>query len=126
MMPRSVVDAVGDLDTRLFYHVDADYCKRIADAGYICYYLPTATVIHLNYKGGTRVNTVLRFRSLASFHFDCYAYYRKHLQGSSYRPIKILVVIGLISRFLILAVAQLCAELFGFARFLLRRNQVVD
>ena len=53
MMPRKVIDEVGHLDSRLFYHVDADYCKRIVDAGYKCYYLPTAAVIHLNHKGGT-------------------------------------------------------------------------
>src|SRR5208282_4824388 len=61
MMPRKVVDEVGHLDSRMFYHVDADYCKRIADFGYKCYYLPTAAVIHLNHKGGTRVNARLRF-----------------------------------------------------------------
>lgn len=125
MMPHSVVDEVGDLDPRFFYHVDADYCKRIADAGYRCYYLPTATVIHLNHKGGTRVSPRLRFRSLTSFHFDCYAYYQKHLKRSSLSPINILVVVGLVLRFLALAAAQLCAELFDFGRSLLRRRNRV-
>jgi len=53
MHPREVLEKVGELDKRLFYFVDADYCKRIADAGYKCYYLPTATIIHLNHKGGS-------------------------------------------------------------------------
>jgi len=123
MMPRRVVDEVGYLDTRMFYHVDADYCRRISEAGYLCYYLPTATVIHLNHKGGTRVSPRLRFRSLASFHFDCYAYYRKHLQGPAFNPMQILVAIGLILRFLTLAVVQMFAELFGLSRSLLRRNR---
>jgi N-acetylglucosaminyl-diphospho-decaprenol L-rhamnosyltransferase len=123
MMPRRVVDEVGYLDTRMFYHVDADYCRRISEAGYPCYYLPTATVIHLNHKGGTRVSPRLRFRSLASFHFDCYAYYRKHLQGPAFNPMQILVAIGLILRFLTLAVVQMFAELFGLSRSLLRRNR---
>jgi N-acetylglucosaminyl-diphospho-decaprenol L-rhamnosyltransferase len=123
MMPRRVVDEVGDLDDRMFYHVDADYCRRISDAGYLCYYLPTAAVIHLNHKGGTRVSPRLRFRSLASFHLDCYAYFRKHLRGSTFNPTQILVVIGLVLRFLTLAAAQIFVELSGFSRSLLRRNR---
>jgi N-acetylglucosaminyl-diphospho-decaprenol L-rhamnosyltransferase len=119
MMPREVVDEVGYLDTRMFYHVDADYCSRIAEAGYKCYYLPTAAVIHLNHKGGTRVNPRLRFRSLASFHFDCYAYYRKHLRGSRANPMQILVVAGLVTRFLTLALVQIFSELLGLTRSLL-------
>ena len=123
MMPRKVVDEVGHLDSRMFYHVDADYCKRIVDAGYKCYYLPTASVIHLNHKGGTRVNARLRFRSLASFHFDCYVYYRKHLQKSPWSPMRILVVVGLASRFLTLATIQACAELLGAMRSLSQRKR---
>jgi GT2 family glycosyltransferase len=119
IMPRKVVDEVGPLDSRMFYHVDADYCKRIADSGYKCYYLPTAAVIHLNHKGGTRVNARLRFRSLASYHFDCYVYYRKHLQKSVWSPIGIVVVIGLISRFLTAAAIQASAELLSATRSLL-------
>ena len=119
MMPRKVVDEVGHLDSRMFYHVDADYCKRIANSGYKCYYLPTAAVIHLNHKGGTRVNARLRFRSLASYHFDCYVYYRKHLQKSAWSPIRIVVVIGLISRFLTVAAIQASAELLSATRSLL-------
>jgi N-acetylglucosaminyl-diphospho-decaprenol L-rhamnosyltransferase len=119
MMPRKVVDEVGHLDSRMFYHVDADYCKRIADSGYKCYYLPTAAVIHLNHKGGTRVNARLRFRSLVSYHFDCYVYYRKHLQKSAWSPIRIVVVIGLISRFLTVAAIQASVELLSATRSLL-------
>lgn len=122
MMPRRVVDEVGELDTRLFYHVDADYCKRIADTGYRCYYLPTAKVVHLNHKGGTRVDPRARFRSLLSFHFDCYEYYRKHLRGSSFSPIGTLVVVGIVLRFLTLAAAQLFIELPAFARSLFWQN----
>src|SRR5271155_4551400 len=31
MLPRKIVSEIGDLDTRLSYHVDADFCKRVAD-----------------------------------------------------------------------------------------------
>jgi GT2 family glycosyltransferase len=80
MMPRRIVEKVGYLDDRLFYHVDANDCKRIAEGGYKCYHLPSATVVNLNHKGGTMVSSRLRFRSLLSFPVDCYIYYRKHIQ----------------------------------------------
>src|SRR5439155_17760782 len=70
MIPRKVVEEVGELDRRLSYHVDADYCKRIADAGYKCYYLPTAVVIYFAHKGGTMVCWRRLFRSLYKFHIS--------------------------------------------------------
>jgi len=124
MMPRKVVDEIGCLDDRMFYHVDADYCKRIADAGYESYYLPTATIIHLNHKGGTMVSPRLRFRSLLSFHVDSYIYYRKHIQQSAWSPVQILVLLGLVSHFLALVAVHASAELVGLTRSLSQPNRV--
>jgi N-acetylglucosaminyl-diphospho-decaprenol L-rhamnosyltransferase len=120
MIPRKVVEEVGELDRRLSYHVDADYCKRIADAGYKCYYLPTATVIHLDHKGGTMVSLRRRFRSLVEFHVGSYIFYRSHIQQSWWSPMQIVVVVGLFSRFLAALAVQACAELVGITRFLSR------
>jgi GT2 family glycosyltransferase len=111
MIPRKVVDEVGELDRRLSYHIDADYCKRISDAGYKCYYLPTATVIHFHHKGGTMVSLRRRFRSLVEFHVGSYIFYQKHIQQSPWSPIQIIVVVGLFARFLVSLAAQALAEL---------------
>lgn len=116
MIPRNVVDAVGDLDIRFFYHIDADYCKRIADAGWPCWYLPTATVVHLNHKGGTAASMLVRFRSLLRFEVHSYLYYRKHAEKSVWNPMPILVPLGLSAHFLILVAAQACAEFVGAMR----------
>jgi N-acetylglucosaminyl-diphospho-decaprenol L-rhamnosyltransferase len=110
MMPREVVSKIGELDRRLSYHVDADYCKRIADAGYKTYYLPPATVIHLDHQGGTMVDRRRRFRSLVEFHMGSYIYYRKHLQRSRWSPMHALVIIGLFSRFLFCFAFRLASE----------------
>jgi N-acetylglucosaminyl-diphospho-decaprenol L-rhamnosyltransferase len=118
MVPRAVADKVGNLDLRLAYHVDADYCKRIADAGYKCYYLPTATIIHLDHKGGTKANLRTRFRSLRMFEVHSYIYYRKHIQRSMWN--RIFVPLGLFCHFLILITAQACAELAATLRSILR------
>lgn len=111
MMPLAVIKQVGYLDTDFFYHVDADYCKRIADAGYKCYYLPTAEIIHLNHKGGSMANPVARFRSLMMFEVWSYRYYRKHIQTSRWSPMQVVVVLGLSFHLLASASAQAFTEL---------------
>jgi GT2 family glycosyltransferase len=115
MLPREVIDQVGELDRRLSYHVDADYCKRIADAGYQCFYLPAAVIIHLNHKGGTMVSFRRRFRSLIEFHLGSYIYYRKHVQRSPRDPRQIIVIAGLSARFLFSLAAQAAVEVVALA-----------
>ena len=116
MAPRKAVDAVGYLDTRLAYHVDADYCKRMADAGYQSWYLPAAAMIHLNHKGGTTASPRARFRSLLMFEVQSYIYDRKHVQRSMWSPMRMLVPLGLFAHFLISAAAQACAEFAAVMR----------
>ena len=116
MSPMAVIRKVGLLDEQFFYHVDADHCKRIAEAGYKVYYLPTARIIHLNHKGGSMANLRKRFRSLMKFETDSYRYYRKHLQTSPWSPMNLVAVVGLSCHFLAIATAQTFAELASMAR----------
>ncbi len=111
MHSREVIEKVGELDKQFFYFVDADYCKRIADAGYRCYYLPTASIIHLNHKGGSQVSLKERVRRVIGFHTDAYAYYRKHVQPSPWSAMHLVVLSGLFTRLLIAASMQLGTEL---------------
>jgi N-acetylglucosaminyl-diphospho-decaprenol L-rhamnosyltransferase len=110
MHPREVVEKVGELDHRLFYFVDADYCKRVADAGYKCYYLPTASIVHLNHKGGSRANVSERIRRVADFHVGAYIYYRKHVQQSPWSLMHVLAASALFGRFIVTLTAQACTE----------------
>jgi GT2 family glycosyltransferase len=126
MMPRKVIDEIGHLDPRFAYHVDADYCKRISDAGYQCFYLPTATIIHLNHRGGTMASTRVRFRSLIMFEVQSYRFYRKHLQRSHWIPTQVPVAIGLFCHFLALSAGQTCAELARAARAISHRKEAAD
>src|SRR5262249_44218538 len=111
------------LDARMFYHVDADYCKRIDEAGYRNYYLPSATVIHLNHKGGTMVSPRLRARSLLSFHRDCYVYYCKHMQKRAWSPMRLVIIGALAVRFATLLGIQLGREFAGAMRARRRQQQ---
>jgi len=115
MMPSHVVRKVGGLDERLSYHVDADYCKRITDLGYQCYYLSDAAVIHLNHRGGTMVSRRRRFRSVVEFHRGSYIFFQKHIRESASVPMRIIVPLGLYFRFLYCIVAQTSCELFSAA-----------
>jgi GT2 family glycosyltransferase len=120
-----VINKVGYLDCRMFYHVDADYCKRIADAGYQNYYLPNATVIHLNHKGGTMVSLRLRVRSLFSFHVDCYVYYCKHMQRWAWSPMRLVILAAIAANFVALLTVRLAVELVGAVRSVSRQKRAV-
>jgi GT2 family glycosyltransferase len=108
MIRREVINQIGYLDERLSYHIDADYCKRIWDAGWGIYYLPSASVIHLNHKGGTMVTLMRRFQSVVEFHRGSYIYFCKHQMKSPWHPMHAFVIMGLGLRF----VGSLAFQLF--------------
>jgi GT2 family glycosyltransferase len=125
MHPREVVEKVGELDKRLFYFVDADYCKRIADAGYKCYYLPTTTIIHLSHKGGSMSSFRRRFRSVWAFHVASYIYYRIHVRRSPWSLMNVVVLGGLFARFLVALSTQACTEVIGLMGSFRRQRRPV-
>ncbi len=116
MIRQDVIRKVGYLDVRMSYHVDADYCKRIWDAGWQVYYLPEAVVIHLDHQGGTRVNFKRRLLSVIEFHRGSYIYYQKHQMTSPWHPMHLVVITGLGLRFAISLLLQLTKEAFRYVR----------
>jgi len=112
MIRQEVIRQVGYLDERLSYHIDADYCKRLWDAGWEVYYLPSATVVHFDHQGGTMVTRKRRFRSIVEFHRGSYLYFCKHQLKSPWHPLHFLAVIGLGSRFVVSLLLQLSKECF--------------
>jgi GT2 family glycosyltransferase len=121
LVRREVVRRVGYLDRRLSYHVDADYCRRIADAGWSIYYLPDATIIHLDHRGGTMVSRRRRFKSVVEFHRGSYIYYRKHEMRFVLEPLHLFVVAGLSARFAMSLLLQVAKELGAFRRISVAR-----
>ncbi len=111
MFPKEVIKKVGYLDWRLSYHVDADYCARVWEAGWEVYYLPDAEIVHLDHKGGTLVNPMRRFKSVLEFHFGSFIYYQKHQMKSWIHPMTFLVVGGLACRFVFSLALQQSREL---------------
>ena len=76
MFRREVFDKVGELDGRIFYGPeDADFCGRVAAAGYKIRYVPEAVIIHDWQRATTRspFSRLGRMHARALFYF-----YRKH------------------------------------------------
>ena len=52
LVPRRVLETVGPLDERFFiYAEEADWCRRIRAAGWICAFEPSARILHLDGGG---------------------------------------------------------------------------
>lgn len=116
MVPREVQAEVGDLDTRLWHFIDADYCKRIWDTGHSVYCVPAAAAIHLEHHGGTMAGWRKRFRSLYTFHNGAWIYWREHSGKPGLHPATLLVGALLLARFAATSALQLGRELLGWER----------
>lgn len=75
MTRRDVFDRLGGFDEGYFlYWEDADYCRRVANAGYRRMYVPTASVRHI---GGRSAEYSLA-RAIRAFHRSAFRMYWKH------------------------------------------------
>ena len=73
---RSALDQVGLFDEGYWmYMEDLDLCYRFAQAGWITWYEPSATVIHI--KAGSS-GTVRSPKLNYAFHYGMFRFYRKH------------------------------------------------
>lgn len=116
MMPRDVVARVGDLDTRLWYFIDADYCKRIGDIGRSVYCVPAAKVLHVEHLGGTLAGWKQRFRSMWRFHYGAYIFFRRHSGWAGWHPVTMVIILGIAARFVLSIALQTIKELTGVER----------
>ena len=63
LVRREVYEKVGGLDPNIFaYYEDIDWCKRIGEAGYAVYYVPSARVMH-HWKSTARTVSHLAYRA---------------------------------------------------------------
>jgi GT2 family glycosyltransferase len=86
MVPASAVAAAGAFDESFFlFWEDADWCKRLADAGRATWCVPTATIVHD--EGSTRDHRWSP-RVAAHFHRGAYLYWRKHHAPQAWNPLR--------------------------------------
>ena len=75
MTRRDTFERLGGLDESFFmYWEDADYCRRAANAGHRCRYVPSVTVRHAT--GASALYDPAR--AISEFHASAYRLYRKH------------------------------------------------
>ena len=80
LIRREVIEQVGLLDEGFFmYFEDADYCKRVRDAGWTILYWPAATIIHLlGGSSGFSSESASRGRAPLYFYQSRSRYFAKH------------------------------------------------
>lgn len=77
LVPRHVFEAVGLLDEAFFvYSEEADWCRRIRDAGWSCVFSPAAQILHLD--GGGKSTVQIRSRMFVQMQKSKMIYLRKH------------------------------------------------
>ncbi len=101
LIRRGIVETIGYLDPRLSYHVDADYCARIWEAGWDVVYVPQSVVIHLNHRGGTLVSPRRRLKSVVEFHRGTWIYFERHMMQSYWHPFTWIIAAGIAARFVV-------------------------
>jgi GT2 family glycosyltransferase len=93
MIRRAAFDAIGGMDAGFFlYWEDADFCRRLTNAGWRTSYYPLAGVTHL--CGRSSLSSA---RSIAAFHDSVFRYVRKH-GGAWSRLAAPLIFLGLKAR----------------------------
>jgi GT2 family glycosyltransferase len=99
LIRRSALDQVGLLDEGYWmYMEDLDLCYRFAEAGWITWYEPSATVIHI--KAGSS-GPVRSPRLNYAFHYGMLRFYRKHYAARRSRLVNWVVYIGIGTKLLV-------------------------
>jgi N-acetylglucosaminyl-diphospho-decaprenol L-rhamnosyltransferase len=76
LIRRAALDEVGLFDEGYWmYMEDLDLCYRLAQAGWVTWFEPGVTVIHVK-AGTTGANRTVRLNR--AFHYGMYRFYRKH------------------------------------------------
>lgn len=95
-VPRAVVEQTGGFDEEFFmFWEDADWCRRIVDAGFSVWCQPAARIVHD--EGSTRRKSYSP-RLTRSFHRGAYLYWRNHHAPQAWNPLRWLAALGLATR----------------------------
>ena len=93
---RAALDQVGLFDEGYWmYMEDLDLCYRLAQAGWITWYEPDVTVIHI--KAGT-TGKDRSFRLNRAFHYGMYRFYRKHYAPDHNPAFNLVIYAGIVAK----------------------------
>jgi GT2 family glycosyltransferase len=96
LMRRSALEAVGVFDEGYWmYMEDLDLCYRFARHGWIVWYEPSVTIVHV--KAGTS-GRHRKPRVNYAFHYGMFRFYRKHYARGNSRSLNALVYGGIAAK----------------------------
>jgi GT2 family glycosyltransferase len=108
LIRRSALEQVGGFDEGYWmYMEDLDLCYRFAQAGWVTWYEPSATVVHV--KAGSS-GMVRSPRLNYAFHYGMFRFYRKHYAATRNMLVNAVVYAGIAAK---LAASVLRAAVSG-------------
>jgi len=98
LLRRSAFQAVGGFDPSYFmYCEDMDLCRRLAEAGWVNVYVPSAVVTHSGGHATSRVAAEM----IAEHHRALYRYLSRQYSGPRYALLRPVLAAGLFLRYLL-------------------------
>lgn len=95
MIRRDVIDRIGLMDEAFFmYYEEVDFCKRAADAGFHCAYVPASRVVHLVGQASGVTDKKVRRRRPGYWFDSRRRYFLKHHGALKSQLIDLLWVLG--------------------------------
>jgi GT2 family glycosyltransferase len=118
LVPRSVVEEIGAMDDAFFiYSEEADWCRRIRDAGYRCVFTPVARILHR--EGGGKSTAQTRPRMYVQLQKSKLIYVRKHYGLAGRAAARATLLVSMLARTVVFGMASVVAP-HGDARALMR------
>jgi N-acetylglucosaminyl-diphospho-decaprenol L-rhamnosyltransferase len=103
LLRRSAFEQVGGFDTSYFmYCEDMDLCRRLAEAGQVNVYVPSAVITHEGGQATSRVAGPM----LRAHHRSLYRYLSRQYAGPAWAPVRGLLALGLLVRYLLASRVQ--------------------
>jgi N-acetylglucosaminyl-diphospho-decaprenol L-rhamnosyltransferase len=113
LIRRAALDEVGAFDEGYWmYMEDLDLCYRLARAGWVTWYEPSVTVVHIK-AGTTGADRTLRLDR--AFHYGMYRFYRKHYAAQRNPLVNAAVYCGIAIKFAASAARRLRRRSLGRA-----------
>jgi GT2 family glycosyltransferase len=106
LLPWRVVDEVGPMDDAFFiYSEEADWCRRIRDAGYRCVFAPVAQICHR--EGGGRSTALMRPKMYVQLQQSRLIYIRKHYGLVGRAVAQTTLLVSMLARAAVFGIASL-------------------
>jgi N-acetylglucosaminyl-diphospho-decaprenol L-rhamnosyltransferase len=100
LLRREAFEAVGGFDPTYFmYCEDMDLCRRLAEAGWSNVYVPSAVITHQGGHATSRSAGPM----LREHHRALYRYLSRQYSGPAWAPVRAVLAVGLLLRYLLAA-----------------------